>query len=107
MGRHSAPEDSAPGDAPGYEPTAPRPDRAAVLAPGSRGDLQLLRRDPRLRVWCAGAAVLIFLIYTTVIIVLGRSDVYLIWVWIPTVLTGVVVGALLDRTHRVQSGRGD
>ena len=81
--------------------SAPQP---AALASGSRGDLQLLRRDPWLRVRCAGAAVLIFLIYTTVIIVLGRGDVYLIGVWIPTVLAGVVVGALLDRSHRALTG---
>ena len=105
--RHARPDNGARVEWAGAERTgveqasAPQP---AALASGSRGDLQLLRRDPWLRVRCAGAAVLIFLIYTTVIIVLGRGDVYLIWVWIPTVLTGVVVGALLDRSHRVLTG---
>jgi hypothetical protein len=70
------------------------------LPPGSRGDLQLLRTRPRLRAACAGAVVVCFAIFTVVLIVLGRSDVYLIWLWIPIVVSGVAIGALLDRAHR-------
>lgn len=41
-----------------------------------------------------------FVVYTAVLLGLGRTDVYPIWVWIPIVTSGVLVGALLDRAHR-------
>jgi hypothetical protein len=49
---------------------------------------------------CAGALVLIFLVFTSVLILMGRTDVYLIWLWIPTVLSGIAIGGFLDRAHR-------
>lgn len=70
------------------------------MPPGSRGDLQLLHTHPRLRASCAGAVVLSFVVYTAVLFGLGRTDVYPIWLWIPIVTSGVLVGALLDRAHR-------
>jgi hypothetical protein len=73
---------------------------ASSVASGARGDLQLLRTDTGLMLRCAGALVLIFLIFTSVLILLGRTDVYLIWFWIPTVLSGIAIGGLLDRAHR-------
>ena len=114
MGRHSAPDT----DEGRLEPQAPEPGRVeaepvepepAPTAPavsdvhparGALGDLQLLRSDTRLMLTCAGAIVLIFLVYTSVLILMGRTDVYLIWVWIPTVLSGMTLGGLLDRAHR-------
>jgi hypothetical protein len=72
---------------------------AAARSSGTRGDLQLLRETPRLRAWCAAVVVFPFLIFTAVLIALGRTDLFLIWFWVPTVLAGILVGALLDRAH--------
>lgn len=113
MGRHSAPDpdtepETAALDAVSEPETgpetdsgpAPGPAAGAPLPPGSRGDLQLLRTRPRLQAACAGAVVVCFAIFTVVLIVLGRSDLYLIWLWVPIVVSGVAIGALLDRAHR-------
>jgi hypothetical protein len=87
-------EAESPGDASGAAPVTPR-------APsGTRAALKLLRQSANLRVRCIGAVVATFLIYTVVLIVLGRTDVYLLWVWIPTVLSGILVGSFLDAAHR-------
>jgi len=87
-------EAASPEDDSGAAPVAPR-------APsGTRADLKLLRQSATLRVRCIGAVVATFLIYTVVLIVLGRTDVYLLWVWIPTVLSGILVGSFLDAAHR-------
>jgi hypothetical protein len=67
---------------------------------GTRGDLHLLRDSHALRMRCAAAVLVPFVIYTVVLVALGRTDVYLIWLWIPTVLAGILVGALLDMAHR-------
>jgi hypothetical protein len=80
-----------------------RPDRETAPAPeptGTRADLMLLRRDPGLRARCIGALLGAFVLYSVVIAVVGRSDLYLRWIWIPIVLSGVLVGALLDLAHR-------
>lgn len=132
MGRHSAPDPQKDGAAPvevsetlgpealGLEtpgsgtpgsevPGSDAPTGRAsssALAPGSRGDLQLLRADGGLRLRCAGAVVLTFLIYTAVLILMGRSDVYVIWLWIPIVVSGVVIGGLLDHAHGARDRSG-
>ena len=91
-------EAASPADDSGAAPVAPR-------APsGTRADLKLLRQSATLRVRCIGAVVATFLIYTVVLIVLGRTDVYLLWVWIPTVLSGILVGTFLDAAHRRTAG---
>jgi hypothetical protein len=91
----------SPGDASGAAPVAPR-------APsGTRADLKLLRQSATLRVRCIGAVVATFLIYTVAFIVIGRTDVYLLWVWIPTVLSGILVGSFLDMAHRRVAGPPD
>jgi hypothetical protein len=66
----------------------------------TQADLRLLRTQPGLRSRCAAGVVVPYLLFTIVIIVIGRTDVYLIWVWIPTVLAGVLVGSFLDRAHK-------
>jgi hypothetical protein len=70
----------------------------------TRADLRLLRSHPGLRSRCAAGVVVPFLLFTIVIIVLGRPDVYLIWVWIPIVAAGVLVGTFLDRAHKQAVG---
>jgi hypothetical protein len=109
MGRHSVPDDEdvepvgAPAEAageasparpqPGPKPAAPR-QRA-----GTSADLQLLRADRALRARAAAAAIVPLFLYVIVMVVIARFDAFLIWVWIPVVLAGVLVGALLDRAH--------
>lgn len=93
-------EDAGP-DGPNGKPAA---DIDAGHAPsrrssGTRADLQLLRDSPRVRIYCAAGVIAPFLIYTVLIMLLGRADVYLIWLWIPIVSAGVVVGAFLDMAH--------
>lgn len=102
----AAPAGEATGTAGGEAAGGPAeaPARSAA-ARGARGDLQLLRSDAGLLLRCAAGLVLIFLVYTSVLILLGRTDVYLIWLWIPAVLTGVTIGGLLDRAHRRRAGQ--
>jgi len=96
---------AAPATPGGPEPaTVARATKPAPAA-GTRGDLQLLRSDIGLLLWCVGSVVLLFLVYTSVLILLGRTDLYLIWLWVPTVLSGMAIGGLLDRAHRVVAER--
>ncbi|MFN2518611.1 MAG: hypothetical protein ABR604_06130 [Jatrophihabitantaceae bacterium] len=112
MGRHSAPEDDEPSEAPagtvldvapGRHHTADG-DANVPVTPhaesATHGDLRLLREQPALRARCAAAAIVPFLAYTAALVVVGRTDVYLLWLWIPTVLAGIVAGAFLDAAHR-------
>lgn len=98
-GRHAGSDTADTGsDTAAETPTAPV--RIAELHPGTRGDLHLLRHSRALRVRCAAAVIVPFVVYTALLIGLARTDVYLIWLWIPTVLAGVLVGAFLDAAHR-------
>ena len=115
MGRHSAAEDeqeqepaepatavATVGVAPGRhhsaqeDETGPEPRTES----GTHADLTLLRENPAVRARCAAAVIVPFLLYTVVLVVLGRAGVILVWVWIPVVLAGVSVGAFLDAAHR-------
>lgn len=87
MGRHSAPDDDEPAVAP-------------VPPGGSRSDLHLLRTQHGLRAQCLAALIVPFLLYSLVLVVISRTDVYLIFLWMPTVIAGATVGHLLDRAHR-------
>lgn len=115
MGRHTAPEDADDPDEPYGAPstsavvgaTGRHHDAADDSPPakpraesGTHGDLRLLRERPALRARCAAAAIVPFLLYTAVLVVIGRADIYLLWVWIPTVTAGIAVGAFLDAAHR-------
>jgi hypothetical protein len=90
MGRHSAPDDD-----PSAEPAA-----QPAAASGTHGDLQMLRDSPGLRARCIAGAVVPFILYTVVLIVVGRADIYLVWVWIPIVAAGILVGTFLDLGYR-------
>ena len=100
MGRHSVPDDDEDAadddvaqDAAPESPPAPRP------RSGTGADLELLRRDRTLRARAAAAAVVPLFVYVIVMVVIRRFDAFLIWVWVPVVLAGVLVGAMLDRAH--------
>lgn len=97
-GRHSSTSDA--------DETAPDDQQAPAKvrsASGTRADIRLLRRNGAVRFRCIAAVVVSFLLYTLVMVVIGRSDVYLLWIWVPTVLSGVLVGTLLDLAHRTES----
>ena len=66
---------------------------------GTHADLRMLRENRALRARCAAAVVVPFLIYTIVLVVVARVDLYLLWMWIPTVTAGVLVGSFLDLEH--------
>lgn len=112
MGRHSAPDDddtaNAAASAAGSSATTTTPaqDESVGTGPasahqsGTHADLQMLRENPALRARCIAAAVVPFLLYTVVLVVVGRADLYLVWVWIPIVLAGILVGTMLDLGHR-------
>jgi hypothetical protein len=96
-------------DEPPAEATAPTgpivpvnaaPDEApAKKESNTQADLRMLREDPVVR-WLVLAAVLVsFALYTVVMLAFGRLSDYAYWVWIPVVLSGVLVGAVLDWAH--------
>jgi hypothetical protein len=116
MGRHSAPDEddevesdvqsetltearAGTGAAVGGEPAADPP---AAESAGA-ADLRLLRENPSLRARCAAAVAVPFAVYTVVMIVVGQVSQYLLWVWLPTVLAGILVGVFLDRAHKQRS----
>ncbi|MDP9093805.1 MAG: hypothetical protein M3N95_12950 [Actinomycetota bacterium] len=94
MGRHSAPD----GEEVSAEPLPARTESA------TQTDLRMLRENPAVRARCIAAAVVPFLLYSVVLIVLGRAGDFLLWVWIPIVAAGILVGAMLDLGHRDSRG---
>lgn len=103
---------------------APKPDRKAVKAAkaqrkaatkaerkaresNTKADLRLLRQHPAVRAQAIAAVLVSFLGYTLVIIVLGRAASYLLWLWIPIVMSGILVGLVLDVAHRRLTNRTD
>jgi hypothetical protein len=119
-GRHHTPDEQPPTapvaaasePAPSEQPpTAPvaAPSPAAPSQPkpdtGTHADLRLLRENPSLRARCAAGVVVPFLLYTVVLVIIARVDLYLLWVWIPTVTAGVLVGTFLDVEHHRRKRR--
>ncbi len=120
MGRHSAPDDGdstvgaavddaaaidtlLPDDVPqGRHAQDERP--ASKRGPGGHStaaDLALLRAQPQLRLRCAAAALVPFVLYAAVLLVVGAQPrSYLLFVFIPLISAGLLVGALLDSAHR-------
>jgi hypothetical protein len=89
MGRHSAPDDDE--------------DELAVAAGPPRGtnaDMHLLRESPALRARCTAAVVVPYALFIAVLLVVGRLGDFLLWMWIPTVVAGVLFGLFLDLAHR-------
>ena len=125
MGRHSVPDDDAPDDVLASSGVASAPSAgvpaagpAEPVAAGARGgspeppalrgshaDLALLRTDSALRARCIAAAAAPFVLYTVGLFVVGRTGIYLLWVWVPIVLAGIGVGAMLDIGHRAALDR--
>lgn len=81
---------------------APAPPTPTKERPG-RADLRLLRENSSLRARCTAAVLLPFILYTIVLVVIGRVDVYLYWIWIPAIAAGVLFGAQLDAAHKARA----
>ena len=95
-GRHAQPEAVQPDDAAAAAVVA----APAARSTGTRADLRMLRDQPALRARCVAAIVVPFLAYALVLLVIGRTDVFLLWIWIPMVAAGVLFGSFLDAAHR-------
>src|SRR5690349_1961242 len=67
---------------------------------GTRADLRMLRQNGAVRAQALAAVIVSFLLYTIVMVVIGSTNVYLQWVWIPIVASGFLVGLVLDLGHR-------
>ncbi len=85
----------------------PAPGPAADVAPAlkareseTRADLRLLRADTALRSRVIAGAVVPFVLYALVLLVIGQLSEFLLWIWIPAIVAGVLMGGLLDRAHR-------
>jgi outer membrane biosynthesis protein TonB len=75
--------------------------KAARGESNTRADLRMLRQNRALRLQCLLVVVIAFGVYTAVMLGLHHtSDTYLRWIWIPIVVSGVLVGACLDLAYR-------
>lgn len=81
---------------------APRPELSAGkrAAQSSAADLALLRSHSDVRARCVAAVVVPFVLYSAIMYLIDALDLYLLWVWIPLVLAGVLAGSILDSAHR-------
>lgn len=92
------------GPAAPVEPAGPAAPAAPAKVPrATAADLALLRSRSDVRARVLAAIVVPFLLYTVVMFLIGRTDVYLIWIWIPLVTAGVLAGSFLDAAHRKPS----
>jgi hypothetical protein len=114
-GRHSSPSDDDAPAAPAPASVSPAATGSAHLtltpaqtARGTNADLALLRSSPALRAQCIAAVVVPFGIFFATLVALGHLGDFLLWIWVPTVVAGVLVGLFLDLAHRrtERAGRG-
>jgi chemotaxis protein histidine kinase CheA len=66
----------------------------------TQADLRLLRENGAVRARCIAAVLVSFLLYTVVMVVISRADAYVLWLWIPIVVSGFLVGVVLDLAHK-------
>ena len=109
-GRHSEPVAAEPEgpQGPPDAPAAPTAEVAAVDAPpapaqtprsrhSTAADLGLLKSHGDVRARCLAGIVVPFVIYVAVLLAIGATGrQYLLWIFIPIVVAGVLVGAFLD-----------
>lgn len=106
----AAPKDQ-PKDQPQDEPqgqTQDEPKGAAKVEPkrprgaqSTAADLALIRRHPAIRNRVIGGALVPFVLYAVVLVVLSAAAAqYLIWIWIPMVTAGILIGFVLDSGHK-------
>lgn len=88
-------------------PVAATPDEAPVdPAPkGARAssvDLALIRGHGDVRARCAAGLLVPFALYVVVLLLIGSFAVttFLLWIWIPLISAGILVGHFLDSGHK-------
>jgi hypothetical protein len=89
MGRHSQPDEVD--DVPEFA--------AAAVKSSAVADLQLVLHNPRLLAACLAAALMPFLCYFVVIVGLGDLHEWAVFLGVPLIAAGVLVGAVLDRAY--------
>jgi hypothetical protein len=89
MGRHSQPDELD--DVHAFPATAVKSSAVA--------DLQLILHNPRLLAACLAAALMPFVCYFIVIAGLGDLHEWAVFLGVPLILAGVLVGAILDRAY--------
>lgn len=109
-GRHHAPEPDELAPAPvAIDADQPAEQAAAQAAPqqpadrperGSQADLRLLRERPAVRAQCLAAVLVPFVVYTIVLVVISSVHIYVLWLWAPIIIAGILVGSVLDAAHR-------
>jgi len=83
------------------ELAAPAEGKRPRAAQSTAADLALIRRHGDVRNRVLGAALAPFVLYVVVLLVLSATAVqYLLWIWIPTVIAGVLIGFVLDAGHK-------
>jgi hypothetical protein len=92
----SGPVASAAADQPA---TATGPHKAGH---STSADAALIRHHSDVRARCAAGVVVPFVLYVVVLVAVGsfRISTFLLWIWIPLVTAGVLVGQFLDAGHR-------
>ena len=120
MGRHSRPDETddpvetavddeprgrhaRPLPTPRPAPAAAGPEVArgpARRSRGTRSDLLLARRHPDVRNRCVAAIVVPFVLYLALLALLDRTALFGMWIWVPIIAAGVLLGAMLDQAHK-------
>jgi hypothetical protein len=84
---------------------APEPATEPEPSPTAR-DFALFRAHPDVRNRAIAAVLAPFVVYAVVMVVIGRTNVFLIWLWIPVILAGVLMGLILDLGHKRYGAKG-
>ena len=69
-------------------------------ASGTRADLRLLRTHKAVLVQLVAVVVVAFAVYALVMALLDRTGDFAMWVWIPILASGILIGVVLDLAHR-------
>lgn len=105
-GRAATDESADPSAAP-VEPAAPvaAADGVEPAAAKAQTDFELLKARADVRARVVAAIVVPFVLYAVVLTAIGSFGwrVLLIWIWIPLVTAGIIVGLFLDAGHRTQN----
>ena len=101
-GRHAHPDDDGLDDDDLEDVVPARMKRQSATA----ADLRLLRTDAALRKRVIAAVVVPFVLYVVVLLVIGRTDAFAVWVWLPLITAGIGGGLLLDAAHAKRKKAG-
>jgi hypothetical protein len=86
---------------------APAPEPAAEHEPGPTArDFALFRQHSDVRNRAIAAVLAPFVVYAVVMVATDRTGVFLIWLWIPVILAGVLMGLILDLGHKRYGAKG-